>query len=305
MSRLTAVSLISPLVLLLAGCFSQAPVTTVTPEPVSKRSAPVVTAPPAQAADLGPGYYTVKKGDTLYRIALENGQDYREIAAWNNLSNPSSIKEGQVLRVLPPGSERGGVVAKPITAPAAVEAKPLGRQDVVADANMKRGPKVGKEPYTESGRPAEKVEAKPEVKADVKSEPKPESKSETVAAAPDEVNWGWPANGKLIGSFNDSAKGLDIAGKAGDPVLAAGDGKVVYAGSGLRGYGQLVIVKHNGTYLSAYAHNQKILVKEGQQVTKGQRIAEMGNSDADVVKLHFEIRRQGKPTDPTAYLPKR
>ena len=106
--------------------------------------------------------------------------------------------------------------------------------------------------------------------------------------------------------FNDSSnKGLNFSGKAGDPVLAAGEGKVVYAGAGLRGYGELVIVKHNAVYLSAYAHNRKILVKEGQQVTRGQKIAEMGKTDADAVKLHFEIRKQGKPVDPAIYLPKR
>ena len=116
----------------------------------------------------------------------------------------------------------------------------------------------------------------------------------------------WPANGVLIAGFDEAKnKGLDFAGKAGDPVLAAGDGKVVYSGSGLRGYGNLVILKHNNTYLTAYAHNQTLLVKEDQSVTKGQRIADMGSSDSDRVKLHFEIRRQGKPVDPLKYLPPR
>ena len=116
----------------------------------------------------------------------------------------------------------------------------------------------------------------------------------------------WPANGKLLGTFSEGGnKGIDINGKAGDPVLAAGAGKVVYSGTGLRGYGKLGIVKHNNTYLTAYAHNQNLLVKEGQSVTKGQKIAEMGNTDADQVKLHFEIRRQGKPIDPLKQLPQR
>ena len=118
--------------------------------------------------------------------------------------------------------------------------------------------------------------------------------------------WIWPASGKTVGTYGESGnKGVDIAGKTGDPVLAAADGKVVYSGTGLRGYGKLVILKHNATYLSAYAHNQTILVKEGQSVTKGQKIAEMGNSDTDQVKLHFEVRRQGKPVDPLKYLPPR
>jgi lipoprotein NlpD len=121
----------------------------------------------------------------------------------------------------------------------------------------------------------------------------------------DRLDWLWPAKGRVIAGFSDSAnlKGIDIAGTAGEPVLAAAPGRVVYAGSGLRGYGKLVIIKHNKTYLSAYAHNREILVKEGQQVQRGQKIAEMGNSDADQVKLHFEIRRLGKPMDPARYLP--
>ena len=122
----------------------------------------------------------------------------------------------------------------------------------------------------------------------------------------DEIAWIWPASGKTVGAFSEGgSKGLDIAGKAGDPVIAAADGKVVYSGTGLRGYGKLVILKHNNSYLSAYAHNQAIAVKEGHAVTKGQKIAEMGNSDADQVKLHFEVRRQGKPVDPLKYLPRR
>jgi lipoprotein NlpD len=116
----------------------------------------------------------------------------------------------------------------------------------------------------------------------------------------------WPASGGLIGGFDEAKnKGVDLAGKAGDAVLAAADGKVVYAGAGLRGYGNLIILKHNNTYLTAYAHNQSLLVKEDQTVRKGQKVAEMGNSDADRVKLHFEIRRQGRPVDPLKYLPQR
>ena len=117
----------------------------------------------------------------------------------------------------------------------------------------------------------------------------------------------WPAVGKLVTGFSDSAnlKGIDIAGKVGQPVVASAAGKVVYAGTGLRGYGKLVIVKHNSTFLTAYAHNSEILVKEGQQVVRGQKIAEMGNSDSDQPRLHFEVRLQGKPVDPMKYLPAR
>lgn len=125
-------------------------------------------------------------------------------------------------------------------------------------------------------------------------------------AAATETTWAWPSSGKVLAGFSEgSNKGVDIAGKTGDPVLAAGDGKVVYAGTGLRGYGKLVIVKHDATFLSAYAHNSQILVKEGQSITRGQKIAEVGSSDSDQPKLHFEIRRQGKPVDPIQYLPKR
>ncbi len=300
-------TLVLPAVLL-AGCFSQPPAPTV------DRSGSSQSRVTAAAQPSGPGYYTVKRGDTLYRIALENGQDYRDIAAWNNISNPSSIKEGQILRVIPPSPAGpiadGPVVAQPIATTSVVEARSLDQPPAAANATgLKREPKVGKEPYSdEAYARLNKTSDAPAKPAEVKPEPKPETPapSAPVAAGPDEVPWQWPASGKLLAPFNDSSnKGLDIAGKAGDPILAAGDGKVVYAGSGLRGYGELVIVKHNGTYLSAYAHNRKILVKEGQSVTKGQKIAEMGNTDADTVKLHFEIRKQGKPVDPAQYLPKR
>ena len=127
-----------------------------------------------------------------------------------------------------------------------------------------------------------------------------------ATAAEDEIAWIWPTNGAVLAGFDEvKNKGLDIGGSAGDPVLAAADGRVVYVGAGLRGYGNLIILKHNNTYLTAYAHNQTLLIKEDQAVRKGQKIAEMGNSDADRVKLHFEIRRQGKPVDPAKYLPAR
>jgi lipoprotein NlpD len=260
----------------------------------------------------------VKRGDTLYRIALENGQDYREVAAWNGIALPAAaIKEGQVLRVLPPSAapDNGVTLAKPVTAAPVVESRSLDASPVApvpavvsTNANLKREPRVGKEPYSDEAyarlnrqpdaAPAKQPEAKP-------AEPKVEPPA-PVAVGPDDVSWAWPTSAKLASPFSESgSKGMDFAGRAGDPVLAAADGKVVYAGSGLRGYGELVIIKHNATFLSAYAHNRKILIKEGQAVTRGQKIAEMGNTDADSVKLHFEIRKQGKPVDPAQYLPKR
>lgn len=304
MIRLIAATLSA---LILAGC-SQAPVSAVDRSTTAQSRAGVVSQP------VGPGHYMVKRGDTLYRIALENGQDYRDLATWNNIANPSAIKEGQVLRVVPPGADESGgaVVAKPISTAGVVETRSLDQPAaaVVSPSNglLKREPRAGKEPYSDeayarlnrSGEPPAKIapETKPET-------PVPPVQP-AVPAGPDDIAWQWPVSGKVLAPYSESgSKGLDIGGKAGDPVFAAGDGKVVYAGSGLRGYGELVIVKHNATYLSAYAHNRKILVKEGQQVGRGQKIAEMGNTDSEMVKLHFEIRKQGKPVDPAQYLPKR
>lgn len=304
--------------LMLAGCFSQPPAPAVDR---SYSSASRATGGPAVQQPSGPGYYTVKRGETLYRIALEHGQDYKDVAVWNNLANPSAIKEGQVLRVAPPSSiESGGaVVSKPIASSAVVETRSLDQPAPsqpaaapVSNGNLKREPRVGKEPYSDEAyarlNKTGEVAAKPaEVKPEPAVAPTPAPTSApAVAAGPDDVPWLWPSSGKLIAPFSESGnKGLDFGGKPGDAVLAAGEGKVVYAGAGLRGYGELVIVKHNGTFLSAYAHNRKILVKEGQTVSRGQKIAEMGSTDSDSVKLHFEIRKQGKPVDPAQYLPKK
>lgn len=300
-------------VVLLSGCFSQPPVPSVDrSSSQSRTAAPVV----------GPGQYQVKRGETLYRIALEHGLDYRDLAAWNYITNPSSLREGQILRLTAPGGEATpGTVATPVGNGAVVEARPLDSttnsavqapQVVANGAALKREPKVGKEPYSDEAYARLNRVPGTDAKAEAKLPAKPDVPAPAVPAAPatpagpDDVAWQWPSSAKVAAPFNESSnKGLDFSGKAGDPVLAAGDGKVVYAGSGLRGYGELVIIKHNPTYLSAYAHNRKILVKEGQQVTRGQKIAEMGNTDADSIKLHFEIRRQGKPVDPAQYLPKR
>ena len=310
------ISLIIPS-LLLAGCFSQQPA------PAVDRSFGAQSRAQATVQPAGPGYYTVKRGDTLYRIAQESGQDYKDVAAWNNIVNISAIKEGQVLRVAPPGAvENGGaVVSKPIATGPLVESRSLDQPvtspqpaPIEASGNLKREPKGGKEPYSDEAYARLNKPSEPAIPPIVPPavEPKAEVKPEAPASAPaavvgpDDVPWIWPVSSKLTAPFNEAGnKGFNFAGKAGDPVVAAGDGKVVYAGAGLRGYGELVIVKHNATYLSAYAHNRKILVKEGQQVTRGQKIAEMGSTDSDSVKLHFEIRKQGKPVDPAQYLPKR
>lgn len=299
-------ALVLPCVVL-AGCFSQQPA------PAVDRSSTVQSRASTFSQPSGPGYYTVKRGDTLYRIALENGQDYRDVAAWNNLANPSAIKEGQVLRVAPPASTDGGgvAVAKPVVAESVVEARSLDQPTVRAQPTsgdaLKREPRVGKEPYSDEAyaRLNNTGEVVKPAEARVESKPEP-TPAAAVVTGPDDVPWMWPSSAKVVGQFSESTnKGLDFSGKAGDSVLAAGDGKIVYAGSGLPGYGELVIVKHNATFLSAYAHNRKILVKEGQQVTRGQKIAEMGSSGTDSVKLHFEIRKQGKAVDPAQFLPKR
>jgi len=224
-----------------------------------------------------PGYYTVKPGDTLIRIGLENGQNWRDLVRWNGLENPNVLEVGQVLRVVPPvavaAAPESGVVVRPVTSGAASAA---GATPTLAAASA---------PRAAASAPA----------------------AVAAPASEDELAWAWPTSGGAVLAGYDEVKnkGIDIGGKAGEPVLASADGRVVYAGAGLRGYGNLIILKHNNTYLSAYAHNQTLLVKEDQSVRKGQKIAEMGNTDADRVKLHFEIRRQGKPVDPAKYLPAR
>ena len=246
--------------------------------PVEDRSAlretspsPAVAPVPVGAATLpasAPGYYTVKPGDTLMRIGLDHGQAWRDLARWNNLSNPDRIEVGQQLRVAPPASDAQAVVASPVSPAAATPAAPVAS----APAAVASGARQAASP----------------------------------SVAEESLGLIWPAQGQVLAGFDENKnKGLDIAGKAGDAVLAAADGQVVYAGAGLRGYGNLIILKHNNTYLTAYAHNQKLLVKEDQKVRKGDRIAEMGSTDADRVKLHFEVRRQGKPVDPARMLPPR
>jgi lipoprotein NlpD len=273
--------------LLLSACGTSphrpAPVEDRNPQPAT--AAPVAAAPaptpeakpPLPGAENAgkPGYYTVKPGDALIRIALDNGQSWRDVAKWNSLENPNRIEVGQVLRVVPPGVDASTVTAKPIASANKVESRPL-------DA---------KPPVTAASAPVA-----------------PPTPAPAAAASSDEdnLNWGWPVSQPVSAGFDEQRnKGLDFAGKPGDPVLAVADGRVVYAGSGLRGYGNLVIIKHNNTYLTAYAHNRAMLVEQDQVVRKGQRIAEMGSTESDSVKLHFEVRKLGKPVDPAKLLPAR
>jgi lipoprotein NlpD len=235
-----------------------------------------------KSADWRPDSYTVKKGDTLHAIGLEYGFDYKDLARWNDIAAPSyTIRVGQVLKLKAPA----GVVETTASTPAA--------EGAVASAISAEQPAQAKPLDEPVGKP---LEAKAEAAI-------PAESSTGKQLDEDAVDWGWPTAGKVLTKFSDSNKGLDIAGSVGQPILAAASGKVVYSGSGLRGYGKLVIIKHNKTYLSAYANNSQILVKEGQDVTKGQKIAEMGNTDTDTVKLHFEIRKLGQPTDPEKFLP--
>jgi lipoprotein NlpD len=244
------------------------------PEPVAMdQTTPDVKQLPGFENAGKPGYYTVKPGDTLIRIGLEHGQAAKDIARWSNLDNPNRIEVGQVLRVVPPAaaSAASGVVAKPVTSATAtpVPTAPASAAASATAASSTPGPAV-------------------------------------APTADDDIDWIWPTNGAVLAGFDEvKNKGLDIGGVAGDPVVAAADGRVVYVGAGLRGYGNLIILKHNNTYLTAYAHNKTLLIKEDQSVRKGQKIAEMGSSDSDRVKLHFEVRRQGKPVDPARYLPAR
>jgi len=342
--------------------------------PVAAPSAqpPIATPEPPPAAT-----YTVKRGDTLHQIALDNGLDYRELAAWNNLENVNKIYPGQVLRLTAPGSEpartavaappssqdaASGVVTAPLRTPPAIgESKPPSAAPAnvtppspppssvaAAEGTLKTSPKAVKMPYSEqavrelelaasAGPPPRNAAAAPSTAPETKAEPRtagapaapnvamanpapaksypppPSSSGNATSPSPgagvsdDQLEWAWPAKGKIVSGFSETAnlKGIDIAGTAGEPVRASAPGRVVYAGNGLRGYGKLIIIKHNSTYLSAYAHNNNLLVKEGQNVVRGQKIAEIGNTDSSQAKLHFEIRRQGNPIDPVKLLPER
>lgn len=299
---------------LIGGCANHPPA------PVVERATPVEVPAGAEMAtgqSDPPGFYTVKKSDTLYSISLDHGQSYRDVAAWNNLEDPGKIQVGQKLRVMAPEADNATPVAvtKPVVVGAPLEAVATGGAAPNAAASagdaLKREPKGGKQPY--SAEALAKLQ-QPETPPPVDSKPivipaaaeKAVEKPLPPPVANESVEWSWPATGQVIGNFVEgSSKGLDIAGKLGEPVLAAASGKVILVSSALRGYGNFVIVKHNPTFLSVYAHNSRILVKEEQLVSRGEKIAEIGSSDSDRPKLHFEIRRQGKPIDPVKLLPAR
>lgn len=259
----------------------------------------------------GPGYRTVRAGDTLYRIALEAGQPYQNIVQWNHLSNPNDLKVGQVLRITPPSANDPALsnnvaAVEPVHVDNSIKVTPIEQSSVGPKTDVKNydGPLGNKQPYSEQKLAQMQNNGESVVPAAPAPAPvTPAVSADNTASASAKSEWIWPTKGKVTATYTVANKGVDIAGSMGQAVVAAAGGKVMYAGSGIRGYGNLIIVKHDNNLLSAYAHNSKILVKEGQNVKQGEKIAEMGNSDSSSVKLHFEIRQQGKPVDPTPYLP--
>lgn len=300
----------------LAGCASepvQAPVSDFRP-PAAPKPAPEAPPPPPAAAGVPPGHYMIKRGDTLYSVALEHGADYRDVARWNQLEDPTKISVGQVLRVTPPEGEPAVQVGA-ARGLAPLQARPLDGAGTArqgqGDGSTKVAPKALRLPYSEenlallSKGDAGAVAPAPKPVAVAPAPAKPEPpRAAAIERDPESLDFIWPARGGLLAKFTEpNSKGVDIGGKPGDPVVAAAAGQVLYTGTGIRGFGKLIVIRHDNGFSSVYAHNRAILVKEGQTVSRGQRIAEMGDSDAERPKLHFEIRKSGKPVDPLRYLP--
>lgn len=282
-----------PIVLIVAivsACSSPAVRAPVGRDASRQKAPPAARSVPSARTSADPATYTVRKGDTLYSIAFRFGANFRSVARWNRIGPPYTIYPGQRL-----------VLAEKRTAPARKVTKPRKRT-----ASPKPTPKTKPRVATrERPRPVKKTPpptAKPKTTKAPPKANRPSSSSSNARVA----RWAWPAKGKVIRRFKQQGnRGLDIAGAVGAPVYASAPGRVVYSGSGLIGYGKLIIIKHNERFLTAYAHNRKVLVSEGQRVSRGARIAEMGSTGTNRVKLHFEIRRDGRPVDPARYLPKR
>jgi lipoprotein NlpD len=288
MKRFHRPALLAAASLLLAACGTMR--SSVSVEPASRGSRPVSAE--RYRAPITAGSYVVVKGDTLYSIAFRSGVDFRDLARWNRVQPPYTIWPGQRLRLSAPASTSSSSVATtapsafksvtkavPKTSPTRVVSAVTVPSAVVSGAEHAAAPAAVRSPRGGTG-PSRSISG---------------------------VTWRWPADGSMIKGFKsgDAIPGIEIAGKSGDPVRAAADGVVVYSGNGLVGYGELVIIKHNDSFLSAYGHNRKRLVKEGQRVKAGEEIAEMGSTGASRNELEFQIRKNGNPVDPLDYLPSR
>jgi lipoprotein NlpD len=304
------------LALIVVACESNPPAPVIERASTTKPTTDGKTVGSANSAtnkDWRPDSHIVKKGDTLFGVGLEYGIDYKEIATANNIAAPYPIKIGQKLDLSSFKTKTATTaVAEPedgvIVTPIKTELPVTGDKTVIdgkpipsAVTPVLSEPKAIREPYSLEA--LNRANTKPIANKPTETRPT-EAKSSNASTADEEsIVWAWPTQGKVVAAFNETSnKGIDIAGASGQAINAASSGKVIYSGSDLRGYGKLVIVKHNKTYLSVYAHNSKIVAKEGQSVTTGQKIAEMGNTDSNSVKLHFEIRRLGKSVDPAKYL---
>ena len=285
----TAACALFAIALLLAGCGG------------GDRLAPVSRVDPVATGR--PDAHTVRKGDSLYAIAWEHDLDYRELAAWNRFEHPFVIYPGQILSLRGSPLRGEGGEARVTVSTSALPASPTISQRVVEGAGKEGALVPPSSPDSENAEAASSaIKNGSETRHSGGEEPEPDAFDGVVPVG----RWHWPTIGKVVGAFGKAGeKGIHISGSYEQPVLAAADGRVVYSGTGLVGYGRLVVLKHNKTYFSAYAHNSRILVEEGEVVKGGQRIALMGSSGSDKVKLHFEIRRDGKPVDPLRYLPPR
>ncbi|MBX3618091.1 peptidoglycan DD-metalloendopeptidase family protein [Nitrosomonas sp.] len=316
-----------------AGLFLVGCSTTQSPVPVVDREKINSSGPlkPTESANMDGQIYTVQRGDTLYGIALKYGIDFKKLVEWNEIVDPRSLQPGQKIRLSMTEKESQPVLfalpQQPVTtniepsafpAESAMASQEESRPDVVDNHKVKTSPKALKLPYSEQNvarlqypennpsaiAPSSVATAVvPGNNTRIEVPPSSESLKSDRTIESSVTEWIWPTTGKLLASFSKNSKGVKISGKAGQPILASASGEVVYSGHGLRGYGNLIIIKHDNTFLSAYAHNSKLLVKEGEVVVKGQKIAEMGNTDTDTIQLHFEIRKHGKPVDPLEYLP--
>jgi lipoprotein NlpD len=295
-SALAAASVASALAACVVSPTHQAPIVEhsqgghAPPATVPPPAPPAPVAPPA-TREAHDGQYVVQAGDTLYSIALAFGQDFRDIARWNGLDDPTHLHVGQTLRIVPPATSDAEA--------AAAEAVPV---PISPSGTLETRPLTPSAPTTAPPEPATPSPPQQAAQAPGGSG----AFAGKAAAAEPEAVWAWPSTGKLLERFDETHnKGIEIAGSVGDPVWASNDGQVVYSGSGLQGYGKLVIIKHTDDYVSAYGHNNEILVTQGQVVKRGQHIADLGMTDAPTPRLRFEIRRRGTPVDPLTYLPSR